>query len=429
VTISPLPATRPSRRRLWWVAACVALVGVALAAILSANWNRPEGEQAESSLPPPPQPDAKEQPEPPRLPPTGFVIAGKEQTYRSLSEAVITAHNGDVIEVYGDGPFRTPPVHTGGKRLVIRASPGSHPVFLQEQPTQRAKQPFITAYADLQLEGLEIHWEMEPSKNWPEQELLGRSAVVSRAGRLTLNHCRIVTGEANICVGATGAEVILSHSHFITDEYSFCVYWRPSSGGLRAEGCQFEGRLALSVSTMAEAPNPPRAPLHLERNTFNTEKTFNLQIGPSSQQALRITAQRNLFNSTELVVLFAVQPLGKMETPNPDSMKALLKELTKWSEEANVYRRGSEFLVTRAAMPGTKPTWARVNTLAQWQEVWKLPPTQSVEGTIKFADRPSRMESLRLLSVDDQPDPLPDAGANADKLGPGAAYHASRGGK
>src|SRR5262249_55890108 len=82
-----------------------------------------------------------------------------------------------------------------------------------------------------------------------------------------------------------------------------------------------------------------------------------------------------------------------------------------WSEEANVYRCGSQFLVAGAVKQGGKQVSARIDSLARWHELWKLPPTRSVEGVIRFGDRPSATAALCLLAVDDPSGPVPVAGA------------------
>jgi hypothetical protein len=407
------PASPPARaaRRAWRVAPLAGLV--VLAALAGFNRGQPgqnprdDGARTDRPLV------------------TGFVVAGRPQTYRDLSEAVAAAGDGDVIEVSGDGPFPTRPVRTEDKRLTIRAAPPSRPVFVTEVPSPRAKQPFLTADADARLEGLEVRWEMHGSTGWSRGELLGRSAIVSTAGRLTLDHCRVVTGARNICVGATGREVVLNRSHLIAGEQGLCVYWRPSPGGLRAEDCQFEGRAALSVSTAPEAANPRPAPLHLERNTFATSMALHLQLDGhlrlSPRQPLGVTARHNLVNCPQLVVLYGVHPHRHLDAQRPEDMTALLRTLVEWSEEANVYRRGGQFLTAGAVRHGGRLFSAQLDSLARWQEVWKLPPTRSVEGVIRFAARESGTDSLRLLAVDDPSGPGPVAGGDR----PGPTCHAS----
>src|SRR5262249_24428599 len=269
----------------------------------------------------------------------------------------------------------------------------------------RMKQPFITADADLRLEGLEIHWATDAPVAWSEAEQLSRCAVASTSGQLRLDHCRIVAGKPTICVGGAGRGGVRGRSHLITGELGLCTYWRPSPGGLRAEDCLFEGRVALSASTGAEVVNPRPAPLVLERNTFATGKALHLQVDSHPRQSLRqplqVTARHNLVNSTQLVVLFGVDPVRDLDSLRPEDLISLLRSLVEWSEEANVYRRGSQFLVAGAVKQGGKQVSARIDSLARWHELWKLPPTRSVEGVIRFDDRPSATAALHLLAVDD----------------------------
>jgi hypothetical protein len=396
-------------RRVRWV---VPVAGLLVMAAVSGVHFRRSGEAP------------RDEPAPAERPrPTGFVIAGRPDVFRDLAGAVTAARDGDVIEVNGDGPFQSPSISTGGKRLVIRAVAPSRPVFVMQKPAPRAAQPFLTADADLRLEGLEIHWVTEVPIGWSEAEQLARCAVASTAGRLALDRCRVVAGRTSICVGAAGRDVELCRSHLIAGELGLCAYWRPTSGGFRAEGCQFEGRVALSVSTAPDTANRSAVPLHLEGNTFATDKALHLQVDFPPRRQLRVAARHNLFNTPQLVVLFAVRPLRNLDAPRPEVLIDLLRSLVEWSEEANVYRRGGQFLVAGAVKHGGRQHPARVDCLRDWQQLWKLPPTGSVAGVLRFADRPSGAHPLYLLDVTDASGAVPAAGANPTRLGPGIADH------
>src|SRR5262249_61542273 len=111
---------------------------------------------------------------PARPAPPGFALAGKRQGSSRLAGADAAARDGDVIEVHGDGPFPTPPVRTAGKRLTIRAGPGSRPVFLPEVPGQLQNAPFVSADADLVLEGLDVRWGLAVRRGRSDADLLSR---------------------------------------------------------------------------------------------------------------------------------------------------------------------------------------------------------------------------------------------------------------
>src|SRR5262249_25586961 len=56
--------------------------------------------------------------------------SGEVRRFDSLAAAVRSAHDGDTIEIRGNGPFITEPIFPGNLSLVIRAGTGFRPVIL-----------------------------------------------------------------------------------------------------------------------------------------------------------------------------------------------------------------------------------------------------------------------------------------------------------
>ncbi len=406
----PAPANGPSprpRRRLWWAAV---IAGPLLAAAVSLR--RPQVD--------PPAPG-----DPPR---TGFVIAGQAPTYGRLPEAVAAARAGDVIEVFGDGPFPTPPMRTAGKPLTIRAAAGSRPVFLPEVPGQPQKEPFLSADADLRLEGLDVRWTIEiRGLNRPprtDAENLAISAIACTRGGLSLTQCRILVGRLNTCVSAVGRELALTRCHLGADNRPNVV-WSPAPGGrLRVEGCLAEGRVALSLRPGTEAPNPPAAAILLAGNTFKGERAVQFVLDPGPKVPLNFTARRNVFDTEQLFMVFRLRPLPNAEAPRPEEIAGPVRAYVTWADEANLYRRGCRYLLcTMVQRPGVVHS-AGISELGGWLRLWDHPPAGSVEGAIRFRERAgaSPTEPLRLDTVDDPSGPVPDGvGADADRVGPAGA--------
>jgi hypothetical protein len=394
---APTAAARPWARRFrrWWVAAIAALLIAVLGLALYPG--RPKHNPVE----------------PDRSPQSGFFIAGQKQGHRRLPEAVAAANDGDTIEIYGDGPFPTPPVRTAGKRLTIRAAPGSRPVFLTEAP---GRQPFLCADADLQLEGLDVRWTIEVRPSVPEADLLSHCVIVSSHGKLMLNHCRVETGRLNASLGASGRELAVKNCHLLNGVGAFV---RLAPGGqVRVEGCQLEVRCGLSILTAAEPRTPAAVTVLLAENTFVTTTTLQL-LGPPGQP-LNVTARRNVFDNNQLVVLQrrTPRPAGP---PEPEEIADFLRSLVQWSDEANLYRRGSEYLVYTVFHRPSVVLSAEVQGSAGWLKLCKQPPNDSVEGVLRYCERAdsSPIEPLRLDRVDAPSGPVPaGVGANADLVGP-----------
>ena len=146
------------------------------------------------------------------------------------------------------------------------------------------------------------------------------------------------------------------------------------------------------------------------------------------RQPLKITARRNIFNNDHLFSLFGPLIRNKPDATGPEDIKECVRAFVEWSDDANLYRRGCSYLfAVKAKSPGQS---AGIETLGGWLSFWNQPgPSRSVEGVIRFRDRPvaSPPEPLRLDRVQERSGELPaDIGANPDQLGPGPAYHARR---
>src|SRR5262249_12029758 len=116
--------TSTARSRFAWRSvAAVGLCGLALLGFgLGRGWPRGQSPAQQSA----PKPIALE---PRTFGP--FVLHGK-QHYPSLKDAIDKAEGGAVIEIEGDGPYATPPIHLAEKALTIRAAPAAMPVLVLE---------------------------------------------------------------------------------------------------------------------------------------------------------------------------------------------------------------------------------------------------------------------------------------------------------
>src|SRR5262249_8307999 len=207
---------------------------------------------------------------------------------------------------------------------------------------------------------------------------------VSTQGRLTLVHCRVATGRMNASVGASGRELVLKNCHLVA-ENGVGVFWRPRPGGrMSVEGCQLESRSALAVLAAADTPRPPAATAFLSANALSSDRGLQLLGDSRPRQPLKFTARRNIFDTDQFVQVLELQ---KPKPSRPAELIDLLRSFVQWSEEANVHRRGCQYLVWSPAQRPMVVHSADVEGLAGWLRLWNLPPTQSVAGVIRFRER------------------------------------------
>lgn len=198
----PAPRSRrPPAAAAWVVAGLVGLFLVSATAGIALR-HRPN-QPGDSSAPVTP-------------PESGFFIVGHPDRHHELRQALTAARDGDVIEIYGDGPFPSPPLKIEGKRLTIRATQQFAPIFIGDVPNANSEAALILTDADLHLEGLTIYWRTgAPPPVEPESSMLATSAVAATRGRLRLSHCRVIAAGGCNCIVAVGPELVLDHCHLV----------------------------------------------------------------------------------------------------------------------------------------------------------------------------------------------------------------------
>jgi hypothetical protein len=351
-----------------------------------------------------------------------LVIAGRQTVFARLADALAAARDGDVIDVYGDGPFPVPSLVTEGKRLTIRAAGSARPVFVSEVPSRVSDAPMLTTDADLHLEGITIHWATAaPALTKTQTSMLACAAIASTRGELRLSHCRVVAADRSGCVSAACPKLTLSHCHLVCDRGT-ALFWQPSPGGnLTLDGCVLEGRTGLTVHTAADASALPPALVHLTQNTFAVEQGLQcvVQIGP--RQTLQCAVRQNIFDSAQIVNLYATRIPRNLLPNTPEKTLGYLRSMLRWSEEGNLYHRGQAVHVDSVLVPRTVQR-APFASLAEWLQMWDLPGNVSVEGEIHFHQRPrNELTPLRVERVEHPSGPVPErVGADPDRVGPPA---------
>jgi hypothetical protein len=359
----------------------------------------------------------------------GFVLARTSDHFASLAAALAAAEDREVIEVHGNGPFLTAPQTVTGKRLTIRAAAGSQPLILFERPTARADGPFLHTDTDLRLEGLEIQWAIEGQPGFSEADRLARSAIAISHGRLVLAYCRIVSQRFNGCAAASGREVYIRNCHFVATD-GMALFWRPAaSGRLELESSAIEGRLALSLLLDGVAMDNTPGQLRLSHCTLVAELGAQVFVESLPRQPLPIAADHNLVDADYLFLLAGQRLARRTPRSNPEEISPVLRAALAWSEEANFYRRGMQFVARPVAgRPGAVAP-ADLVGVAAWLEFWKQPGAKSIEGDLVLAKATeiSTLSPPVLASVSNVSGEQPaDIGAPADQIGPGPAYHAWR---
>ena len=380
-----------------------------------------------------------------------FVVLGQkgfERKFDTLADAVANSSPGDTIEIRGNGPFLSGTVVIP-HRLTVRAVVGFRPVLRSTPAIVATGRPLIKIESSLVLEGISLertsplerpHVHKPPA---PEIHLLVAGAD---ATLLSLN-CRFYNVHGP-CVAAQQT-LVARNCEFIVGQFP-----HRDLLDLRAST---ESRYVIDNSVLTShcmlhlpQPEPNGVSLQLTRNSTIGTHAVVLSVDglpdantlPDGDPPLHIEARENLFavpeGSEAAVVLLALP----MDFP-PNRVSAAeesLPRILQWREAQNVYQSGRPlFNISLRKEEGIKARLlktTRGENLADWNRLWELHGTGSIDGPIQFQPKSiyslvqvypeeTTAEDFRLRpeSAGYRADPDgKDLGADIDLVGPGKAY-------
>ncbi len=308
--------------------------------------------------------------------PTGFFVQGISERFENLNDALAVAAEEATIEVHGDGPFPCSRIEVKNKRLTIQAGKGFRPVFRPAEGDGPPTQNWITSAGELTLDGIDIEWPVGASANVP----ISLEEGVIMAPAVTLTNCRIKSGNRGYCVNAN-TSLSVDRCYLLSDR----------AGG-RCIGLKVGGTLTLS-RTICEAKvgivfRPGAASnskVEVLDSTFRCEMGFLFVILPPFANPMELTVRRSVIDTENVVcLLHGNSPIAKKMSTTV--AKASIQKLVRWSEEENVYRRKTNYLVTWTFQRA--PVSAEIQSLGDWTSFWNLPDPKSIAADLRFRPRP-----------------------------------------
>src|SRR5262249_5531335 len=159
---------------------------------------------------------------------------GAERKFDTLAEAVQSAYDGDTIEVRGNGPFVTPPLHLGNRALIIRAGEGFRPVIKLSPEWAEQNVQLLDTHAALVLEGLDLH-RVRPRGDKKSYHHI----VWSEGASIRAANCRFVLKPTASAVHAVespildvrNCEFLVGTGEKYVGENNDAASWIPPAGG------------------------------------------------------------------------------------------------------------------------------------------------------------------------------------------------------
>jgi len=320
---------------------------------------------------------------------------GNVGAFTNIADALSAIPSGGVVEFCWNGPREMPPVTLPPKPLTLRAAKGFRPGWIHTNVSVAA----FSASGALTMEDMELSLDAEliglPGRPRPRQRTTrsGVGLIVISNAPLRLSRCVLQLPDPRVQgrgapLGADGLTAIildnvatceLQDSALLADRWT-AVLWRHAadeSATLAAEGR--ERRLSLSncivtafwaVSILSSEDSRKR--LQLVRNTFRGVHLIDIPPTPAAG-AISVLARSNLFSTATIVV--------DGRTTNREVFTASMQ----WQGGDNLFslssrgggRPGGYIVLRNTSGPAT---------LAQWNQWWPQPETDSREVSVAFAD-------------------------------------------
>ena len=345
-----------------------------------------------------------------------FMVAGHDQPFRSIEDAIAAAGDNGLVEVHGNGPYFVPSLRTG-KSLAIQAAAGFQPVFVSEMSSSTADEPFLTATGDLRLEGIEIRWTVASRQGFGIEDFARPCLVKIDGGDLTMRNCRLVAGHMNCCLNVSHGSVDMQNCHLASKDGPCCV-WSPGiASRWDAETCVFEGRVGVMFDA-AGTRHSSVAEFEFRANTFASFRAFHMVMGKQLRR-FEFKTERNALDVDELFALVPGQTFRSRRLSAAETRR-LVATVLDWKESQNLYSFKVKYL-SRGAGPSQEPL---VESLEDWHSLWQQIEADSLE--IEFGDRRQVEDdpgSARpFAAIRWQPTSEQQIGADLSRVGP--ALHA-----
>jgi hypothetical protein len=358
---------------------------------------------------------------------------------KTLAGAIGQAHQGDTIEVRGNGPFTEGPIQVGKKNLLIRAATGFAPIIqLDPKSTRSSLRALLTTDGSLVLEGLDLRRSFVANEGYDE------SLVLARGERFLAANCRFgVRGGGFNLRGTFHRQYEVRNCLLAGDKFAITWIDPPPDGSVRVDNCAIgaeRGFLAIVTPALLKGQG---AEIRLSRSNWAV-KGFSQMTFKAERPEPVAQMGRNpfLWETSENVIDFSsfYAQTGRFAvaaaTPlSPRSSEQLLQKWVTLKERANVYGKGEYFLQHEFAGRDKNPG-GELKSLAEWRRFWKMSDPEAATGKPRYlgigleAKIRAKPETVTPDDFRLQPDSPGwhagpggrDRGADLDLVGPGPAY-------
>ena len=347
--------------------------------------NRPTIHAQDSQIPSPSRNDPRPDTQP-------FAVGSRK--FATLQAAIGSAREGDVIMVYGNGPFVTPPIAVDNRRLEIIAAKGFTPVIQQSPGTNDF--PLLHTNSPLTLKGLEFRRppQNRPPNSRPQQfSSPADFLVVAFRTPLFVDNCRFVQNEGGCVWTEDATDCELQNCMFVCRDGVSVRWGAKENSQLLLKNCVHTVRNAVTCQSMS--PILPAARLELSNNTIVAKNAISILVRmppevmrngqDDHRRPMVIDAHHNVFDVRTAVMQIFQTPRDVSDfRPLPTGGLDWLHRVLNWYERSNAYSHTMRMLGIQIGQRQVHSTRAP-NDLTQWIEFWRAEKSNSVQGDVRYA--------------------------------------------
>ena len=301
-------------------------------------------------------------------------IGDPNRTYATLQSAVKDARDGDVITIASD--LTTEQVDIVGKRLTIRAAPGTKPII---RPNEWAVEhsPFLfRANRDLTVSGLNIDWQVktEPLTE-PGATITAIIAVTQPEATLQIEDC-VVQRTQGICVATVGNMKMRGCK---VSGGQFALGWVANNSHLEVSQSVLDCESSLVVLyPPANATFRENAAARFEKCTFSGQGMIDFVLFRHAEHPIELVAEECVFDVERMVQLSGTTIIANFNWEWV--AQAVAKSCVRWHESDCEHREGIDYIASRRLRGPNRWKTADVRGLEAWQKFWSTQDPSSVEN-------------------------------------------------
>jgi hypothetical protein len=362
-----------------------------------------------------------------------FLLDGAGR-FGTLADAVAASSGDAVVEIDGDGPYPTPPIHLGRKALTLRAAPGARPLLVLVPDGQTGSEPVLASEAALTLEGIGLRSE-DRREAVRGEDPATFAAIVVRGGPFRAAHCRFEAGPRSACLALARASGRILACQFSGGE-GMAISWAPDPGqSLKVEQSLLSAGAPVAFDFARSGLGPGEARLRIDRSTLRALTSVRVLTAgnflPSAHPFLRIRVERSVLDAAHVLALVNTAAPVKKQAPRPLNLAGRqLRNYLVWGGRDNLYPKAPSWLSLASKSQPLAPARSGPTDLDEWGRFWGRgePGSAAIElGFPAPRESPSPADhALVVGSAGEAGPPGEPRGADVGRVGPGPAYDAWR---